>query len=186
MRIHFILRNNTYDEIWICFPNLDSAGPCNEALIWNYRENTWTRRDLPNSYSGTQGPINGGGGASVQKLTVTGSTKTGKFVANDPFYDGVREVTEVSGSGNQSGSDTAAVAEITRVGFTAGTKAGSDALVGAYAEEVDVSWDGVNSGGSLVFTSRTSNVTGPPVRSVVYNKQFVRCCWYWWCDNNLL
>jgi hypothetical protein len=44
----FVVRNTRYNEIWVCFPNLTSNGTCNECLIFNYRENTWTRRVLPN------------------------------------------------------------------------------------------------------------------------------------------
>jgi hypothetical protein len=44
----FLIRNSRYNEIWVCYPNLASQGNCNEALIFNYRENTWTKRDLPN------------------------------------------------------------------------------------------------------------------------------------------
>ncbi len=52
----YVVHNEQFDEMWICFPNLDSTGPCNVALIWNYTYNTWTRRDLPNVYPGSYGP----------------------------------------------------------------------------------------------------------------------------------
>ena len=58
----FMLRYQQRDEIWICYASVDSiAGARDEALIWNYRNNTWTRRALPNVYSGDIGPIPGGG-----------------------------------------------------------------------------------------------------------------------------
>ena len=47
----FTTLNSQQDEVWICFPNSlagATGGRCNEALIWNYRHNTWTKRDLPN------------------------------------------------------------------------------------------------------------------------------------------
>ena len=37
----FTLLNPGQDEIWICYPTIQSlSGECNEALIWNYRDNT--------------------------------------------------------------------------------------------------------------------------------------------------
>lgn len=45
-------------EIWINFPNKNtSAGECNTALIWNYQEDTWSIRDIPNTYYTTAGVI---------------------------------------------------------------------------------------------------------------------------------
>ena len=59
----FVSLNRRHDEIWVCFPNLsaNADGDCNEALIWNYRHNTWTIRDLPNIRGGFQGPMVRGG-----------------------------------------------------------------------------------------------------------------------------
>ena len=68
----FLLRDIQYDEIWVCFPNLDSEdGSCNEAIRWNYRDNTWSKGRIPNSLSGTTGVITGGGTAGAT-LTFTG------------------------------------------------------------------------------------------------------------------
>ena len=58
----FMLRYQQKDEIWICYASVDSLGSArDEALIWNYRNNTWTRRSLPGVYSGDIGPVPGGG-----------------------------------------------------------------------------------------------------------------------------
>ena len=58
----FVLLNYPQDEIWICYPTIDSvSGECDEALIWNYRDNTWTKRDLNDVISGDMGPVRGGG-----------------------------------------------------------------------------------------------------------------------------
>ena len=69
----FIVRNKARDEIWVCYPtvNTNIEGDCNEALIYNYRDNTWTIRDLPNTRGGALGPITGGG-IGADTLTVTG------------------------------------------------------------------------------------------------------------------
>ena len=58
----FLLQNHPELEIWVCYPTLSStSGECDEALIWNYRDNTWTIRELNSVASGDVGPIRGGG-----------------------------------------------------------------------------------------------------------------------------
>ena len=58
----FTLQNHQETEIWVCYPTLNSTGgECDEALIWNYRDNTWTIRDLDAVAAGDVGPIKGGG-----------------------------------------------------------------------------------------------------------------------------
>ena len=58
----FCLRYAQRDEIWVCFPTLDSIrGECDLALIWNYRQNIWTIRSLESVVAGNIGPIPGGG-----------------------------------------------------------------------------------------------------------------------------
>ena len=58
----FLLRYHQRDEIWVCYASVDSLGSArDEALIWNYRNNTWTKRSLPQVYSGDIGPVPGGG-----------------------------------------------------------------------------------------------------------------------------
>lgn len=43
----FVAQNLTQNEIWVCFPQT-GATSCTTALIWNYRDNTISLRDLPN------------------------------------------------------------------------------------------------------------------------------------------
>ena len=58
----FTLRYAARDEIWICFPTVNSVrGECNEAFIWNYRAGSWTIRTLNNVIRGDIGPVPGGG-----------------------------------------------------------------------------------------------------------------------------
>jgi len=65
----FLLRYQQRDEIWICYPNSDSTtGNPNRALIWNYRGNTWTQRELTEVLAADFGPVPGGG------LPETGAT----------------------------------------------------------------------------------------------------------------
>lgn len=42
----FVVTNLRRSEIWFCFPEIGQSW-CNRALVWNYNENTWGVRDLP-------------------------------------------------------------------------------------------------------------------------------------------
>ena len=58
----FTIRYAQRDEVWICYPTTASVqGECDEALIWNYRSNIWTIRDLNSVVAGDLGPVPGGG-----------------------------------------------------------------------------------------------------------------------------
>lgn len=90
----FTLQNHRENEIWICYPTLASlSGECDEALIWNYRDNTWTIRDLNSVMSGDMGPIKGGG-TPTATLTITGNS--GNFGYTNR---GLREVQRVTPNG---------------------------------------------------------------------------------------
>ena len=120
----FLILNHQENEIWINYPTLASlAGECDEALIWNYRDNTWTIRDLNNVTGGAYAPIKGGGipiatialennsgnaGYSntgkreTQALTINGKTpkktigtKAIKTVAVSAFSDFTTDVQEI-------------------------------------------------------------------------------------------
>jgi len=70
----FTLQNHQENEIWICYPTLASfAGECDEALIWNYRDNAWTVRDLDSVTAGDIGPIKGGG-IPTATIALTGNS----------------------------------------------------------------------------------------------------------------
>ena len=56
----FVLRNQQQDEIWINYPK-GTSEVCNEALIYNYRLNNWTVRDLNGVVSGVIAPVKGSG-----------------------------------------------------------------------------------------------------------------------------
>jgi len=90
----FTLLNHRENEIWLCYPTLASlAGESDEALIWNYRENNWTIRDLNNVVSGDVGPIVGGG-IPTATIKITGSS--GNFGYTNR---GKREVQRVTPNG---------------------------------------------------------------------------------------
>jgi len=91
----FTLQNHQETEIWICYPTLSSiGGECNEALIWNYRDNTWTIRDLNNVTAGDVGPIKGGGIPSAT-LAITGNSGNAGYTNR-----GKKEVQAVTINGN--------------------------------------------------------------------------------------
>jgi len=43
----FCVTQPHYNEIWACFPT-GSSEYCDRAMVWNYKENTFTFRELPN------------------------------------------------------------------------------------------------------------------------------------------
>ena len=97
----FTLRNQANDEIWICYPK-GSNTTCNEALIYNFRLNNWTIRDLPNVVFGVVAPVKGAGAderpwatsiVSFNKLfpvfaqiTSAGTNSKGNIIAADIGY----------------------------------------------------------------------------------------------------
>lgn len=50
----YLALNEKHNEIWICLPprgTLDLGSTL--AWVWNYQDNTWTKRDIPRSYHAT-------------------------------------------------------------------------------------------------------------------------------------
>lgn len=43
-----VVPNYRKNEMWICFPSQSSTGQCDMALIWNWKEMTWSVRELDN------------------------------------------------------------------------------------------------------------------------------------------
>jgi hypothetical protein len=53
----FVYPDYQNNEVWICYPSVDTVESyfspsattyCNRALVWNYRHNAWSFRDIPN------------------------------------------------------------------------------------------------------------------------------------------
>ena len=147
----FTTLNSQEDEVWICFPNLiagANGGRCNEALIWNYRHNTWTKRDLPNILDATEGPSTGGGLAAVT-YTFTGDN-TGTTTL------GTNEVQRTTVSGSLS-AQVDAVAEVQRVAISGDLNAG---VIGA-PEVQTATFSGSLTGGSTGNAEvQTATVSG--------------------------
>lgn len=55
-KVH-VIKDRYYNEIWINYPK-GSSTSCNEALIFNYKNNTWTKRELSNISYSFVGPNN--------------------------------------------------------------------------------------------------------------------------------
>ena len=52
----FTVTNLRRNEVWFCFPEVGQSW-CNKALVWNYKENTFGVRDLPNLAHANAGVI---------------------------------------------------------------------------------------------------------------------------------
>jgi hypothetical protein len=147
----FILQNHPEQELWLCYPTLAStSGECDEALIWNYRDNTWTIRELNDVMAGDVGPIKGGG-IPKATLTITGNSGNAGYT-----NVGTREVQTVTINGKSPKA-------------TVGTKSKKTITVGSFTsfttdvqEIIDLSVTGdtgpntVNSVDTLTFPSGTS------------------------------
>ena len=60
----FTLHNKQKTEIWVCYPTVGSTY-CNKALIWNYKINAFSFRDLPNILHIATGIVNPGASSVV-------------------------------------------------------------------------------------------------------------------------
>ena len=43
----FVASDREKNEMWICFPSTSSTGLADKAFVWNWRNNSWSIRDLP-------------------------------------------------------------------------------------------------------------------------------------------
>ena len=155
----FTLLNQAYDEIWICYPSLAStSGESTEALIWNYRNNTWTIRDLNSVEGGAIAPVPGGGIPGTT-FTINSAAQSGDARQLNLGRQEVQTLTIPSGveGVQQQGIPTAfnlAVTGDTPVAFDAGD-----------IEQVDVTFDSSMDGpGNLDEPPRGS---GPNIREAV-------------------
>ncbi len=71
-QISFVLANYRNREMWFCFP-YGGGGLVNMAAIWNWRDDTWTLRDLPDIRAGNDSLYNPG---ATNDLCDAGSTGT--------------------------------------------------------------------------------------------------------------
>ena len=63
----FVVHEPSTNEIWVGYAdkNAANAETANKAMVWNYANDAWTFRDLPNVRSMCVGPAIGGGGSGT-------------------------------------------------------------------------------------------------------------------------
>ena len=152
----FTLLNHRENEVWVCYPTLASlSGECDEALIWNYRDNTWTIRDLDNVTAGDVGPIKGGG-IPTATIALTGNSGNAGYTNR-----GKKEIQEVTINGGTP-KPTVGTKSIKTVSIGTFTTFTTDTL-----EIVDVTLTG-DSGPNTV-TAR-STLTFPSATTFIYDR----------------
>ena len=93
-----IIRNQTFDEIWVCYvSNANNFGRLDTALTWNYRNNIWSRRSLPNLSAIAVGPVEGGGIDTEEFIFAIPSPRTVTGTAIDSIVE-VQRATLTAGS----------------------------------------------------------------------------------------
>ena len=91
----FLLRYPQNDEIWLCYPTLNATlGRADEALVWNYRSNVWSKRDLLNVTAGNVGPIPGGG-LPEALYELTGTRTANSITAGAPHVNVLSADTDI-------------------------------------------------------------------------------------------
>lgn len=88
-KVH-VVRNPEFNEIWINFPKGNNTS-CTEALIYNYSNNTWTKRQLANvtyTFNAPRNTSNTFVYAKQELLSTTISTQTLITDSNYLMYNG--------------------------------------------------------------------------------------------------
>jgi hypothetical protein len=52
----FVAHDEARAEVWVCIPEATES-VCTRAYVWNYAQDSWTIRDLPNCVAGNSGPV---------------------------------------------------------------------------------------------------------------------------------
>jgi len=81
----YVVKNIYNKEIWICYPK-GSSTVCNEALIYQYKNNTWSKRALVNNTYSFLGPKNVGTTFQYAKEVLHMTTTTTQTLATDDNY----------------------------------------------------------------------------------------------------
>lgn len=102
-RNSFVVKNSALSEAWFCIPGVGSEY-ANIAYVYNWRDNTWSIRDLPAVVFANYGPKNS---APVTWDSIQGDWDSNSSVwiqkQTSPFDDTVLAITKPEGAG-QSGS----------------------------------------------------------------------------------
>jgi hypothetical protein len=76
----FVAHNEIRSEVWVCIPTA-GATSCTRAYVWNYAQNSWGIRDLPNVPHANLGPIQSSTGTAWSDEVGTWAAATGSWDA---------------------------------------------------------------------------------------------------------
>lgn len=77
-RRSFLLHNELRSEVWICIPETSQTA-CTKAYVWNYAQDSWGIRDLPNATAGNIGPVVKTSIVKWSEITGTWAAQTRKW-----------------------------------------------------------------------------------------------------------
>jgi hypothetical protein len=83
-KLHLV-KYSKYKEVWICYPK-GSSTTCNEALIYNYKYNTWYKRSLNNITYSFVGPYNLGSSFYYGSEEIFMTTNSTQVLMTAPVY----------------------------------------------------------------------------------------------------
>jgi len=81
----YVVKNVYNKEIWICYPK-GSSTTCSEALIYQYKNNTWSKRSLVNNTYAFLGPNNVSSTFQYAKEVLYMTTTTTQTLITDDNY----------------------------------------------------------------------------------------------------
>lgn len=81
----YVTKNPYNKEIWVCYPK-GSSTVCTEALIYQYKNNTWSKRSLVGNTYGFVGPDNVNNTFQYAKSVVYMTTNTTQTLITDDNY----------------------------------------------------------------------------------------------------
>lgn len=87
-----LMRFQARDEVWVCYADTTSTGKLNAALIWNYRDNTWTYRELADYDYVVEGFVDGSAVSLIldnQTQVIDSDSNLIDQQATSPVFDGL-------------------------------------------------------------------------------------------------
>lgn len=82
----YVAPNYSYNEMWVCYPNTGATnGIPNRALVWNWKENTWGQRDLPDLAHIEFGIIDEGSASPIINTVTTIINLDENIIDGSPF-----------------------------------------------------------------------------------------------------
>lgn len=133
----FVVANPTKNEVWICYPEADQS-TCTKAAVWNWNDETWTFRSLPNVTYGTYGQVAGASSTAWSGSSDTWATQPDQWNTNEYSTNETRLVmchsTPYISLADTSGSDFGSTISTTleRVGVSLGDTQGRKLIRGVW------------------------------------------------------